>query len=135
MAIPETKLSLLNLFPIVKVEELMIADFWNAYQITNEFKSQSELFETYKTSDQERWDLIAQQFCEERELWWLIALFNDIEDPFAIYFDLDVPQSIKQLRILRPENVPLVLNEIRDRLLALEVKRLNDEEDDRSKST
>jgi hypothetical protein len=133
MSLPETKLNISNLFPVTKIDFVEIADFWNSYKITNEFKSQTDNFDTYILSNHERWDLIAQQFYNDRELWWIIPLFNDIEDPFALYFDKDIPTSIQRLRILKSTRLSFVLNDVRERLVKLENIRLSDEEKQRKR--
>ena len=131
MSLPNSKLNIRNLFPVTKIGSREYADFWNAYKITNEFKSQTGQFDTYEVSDLERWDIIAQQIYDDRELWWIIPLFNDIEDPFAIYFDRYVPSSIKELKILKKERLPLVLTDIREKLLEAERIRQQREEKER----
>ena len=131
MSLPQSKLSIRNLFPLTKIDGMPIGDFWNAYQVTNEFKSQTENFDTYLLGDGERWDLIAGQMYNDRSLWWTIAIFNDVEDPFSIYFDMDIDSSLKKIRLMRPESLIIFLNEVRDRAVKLETKRLNTEEKER----
>ena len=122
MGIPESKTSLKNLFPITKIGEVPIIDFWNAYQLVDDFRSQSNLFDTYKTTTGERWDLIAEQVYGDRELWWVIVLFNNIEDPFSLYYELDIDNSIKSIILLKEQYMDMILNAVRERLIEFSKK-------------
>lgn len=128
MSIPRSIHSSLNLFPMVRIDGTLFLDYWNSYTITEEFKLKTQDTIYYLVSPRDRWDLIAQQLYDDRSLWWLIVLFNDIEDPFSIYFDVDIDSSIKKLKIIRKENLGSLLNSIRDHILKCERARLTEEE-------
>jgi hypothetical protein len=122
--------SILNLFPSVRIDGRLFLDFWNSYKVTEEFRLQVQNLDYYLVGSSDRWDLISQQVYGDRSLWWVIVLFNDIEDPFSLYFDLDVDKSIKKLRILKQENVGVFLNSVRDYMLKMELQRTKKEEFD-----
>jgi hypothetical protein len=127
MSIPDSNTSLLNLFPTIKIDGQYFLDFWNSYKITDEFKLLAQEVDYYQIGHGERWDLIAQYIYGDRDLWWVIVLFNDIEDPFSLYFDLDVRKSIKKIKVLKQKNLYFLLNTVRERILKLENDRLKSE--------
>ena len=64
------------------------------------FFSEFDQYHTITVVDQLRLDLIAHIFYEQVEYWWIIALANDIADPF------DIPLN----KILRIPSQEVILN-------------------------
>jgi hypothetical protein len=121
MALPNSKTSILNLFPELKDGDTSFADFWRSWVISKEFSDDARIFDTYLMSEGERWDQIAENIYGDRELWWVIALFNEVEDPFDIYFQKDLSISRTTLKLPDQENVVRLIDEIRRRRLQFEV--------------
>ena len=83
-----------NLYPTIKLDGIKVLDIWNAYTITQEFKNNTIAESFYIVESGDTWSSIAQKLYGERRLWWVIALFNDIEDPFQLYHDFDIATKI-----------------------------------------
>jgi hypothetical protein len=113
MSLPSTKESILNLYGNVTLDNIPMQDIWYAWKITEEFKKKTDLFYTEPVKDRVRWDWLAYEVWGNRELWWLLALFNTIEDPFSIYWDKEVDSSVKNLVVLQKTYIPIILEEIR----------------------
>lgn len=119
MAIPPDNTSIKNLFPDVVVDNITLADFWRSWQISQEFKDKIKVFDTVAIEEKERWDTLAEKYYGSRSMWWVIPMFNDVDDPFKIYYDKTIPQSINFLKMIKQEDVSLLLGEIRKKRLAL----------------
>lgn len=120
MPLPSSKKSILNLFPELKDGDTSFADFWRSWVISKKFVDDSRIFNEYLLSEGQRWDQIAQEVYGDRQLWWVIALFNEVEDPFDIYFQKDLSIARLTLSIPNEQNVSILLNEIRERRLEFE---------------
>lgn len=120
MALPNKKESFKNLFPDIVVDDVKIVDFWRAWQITEEFRLKVKIYGTYFITNGDRWDTVAESIYNDRSLWWLLVMFNDIEDPFSIYFEDSIPESIRSIKVIREEDVGIILNAIRNERLKFE---------------
>lgn len=120
MALPVEKESFRNLFPDIVVEDVKMSDFWNAWQLSQEFKDKIKIFDTFLVTDQDRWDTIAEDVYGDRKLWWVIAMFNNIEDPFSVYFEDNISEKLKSIKIPKQADISIILNEIRNRRLKSE---------------
>lgn len=120
MALPNEKETFKNLFPDITVDDIPMVDLWRAWQISQEFRGKVKIFDTYLVQEGDRWETIAQEVYNDRRLWWILVMFNDIEDPFSIYFEKNMPQGIKSLKIIQFEDVGVILNEIRNKRLQFE---------------
>jgi hypothetical protein len=101
------------LFPEITIDDKTIIDVWSAYRISPEFKEQNFTFDYYTVKENDRWDIISERLYGKREYWWIIAMFNDIDDPFTIYFDRNVIVRTDRIRILDSSQISLLLNSIR----------------------
>ena len=110
----------MNLFPIISIDGINIVDFWRAWQIADDFKNNSNNFDYLLVQENDRWDTLAEQVYGDRQLWWVLAIFNDIEDPFSIYFEKGVPQSINKIKYLNANTAGILLNKIREKRLEFE---------------
>ena len=128
MSVPESKASVKNLFPEISVDGIKFEDIWRAWQITEEFKEKVKFFDNFLIEDNLRWDEIADRIYGDRELWWVTPLFNDIEDPFSISFDQNIDIAIKSVRILKPQDLAILLDTIREKRLDFEIKGTSEEE-------
>jgi hypothetical protein len=126
MPLPSDRNSYRNLFPDMKVDGIQMADFWRAWQIAVDFKDKVKEFDTYILRDGDRWDTIAQAFYGERKLWWILVLFNDIENPFEIYFDKTIKNVRKTVKLIKVNDVSKLTNEIRRKRLYFETQDLSE---------
>ena len=110
----------MNLFPELKYGDTTFADLWRSWFLTEEFKSDAEVFDEWLLTDGERWDTVAERVFGDRELWWTLPFFNEIEDPFSIYFQKDLSISLKTIKVPNEENVRRMLLEIRRRRIAFD---------------
>lgn len=110
----------MNLFPELKDGDVRFVDFWRSWVLTQEFKNDADIFDEYLLSAGDRWDSIAEEVFADRELWWIIPFFNDIEDPFSIYFQKDLSISLRSVKVPNSENVTRMLSEIRRRRIQFE---------------
>ena len=120
-SIPQT--SFINLFPEIVYDKNQIPskslDIWNAFRIG--FLSQSDsakIFTYYRPNENDSVYSLALNFYNDPQLWWLILLVNDAEDPFL--FITDTIEKQKSIKILKLDFIPSLLTEMR------KVKSFND---------
>jgi hypothetical protein len=116
--------SFMNLFKNIVYDKEQNAnyslDIWDAYVISPLLKNEAEFFVTHVVRIGDTWASLALQYYQNDRLWWVIPLFNDIEDPFLI-FDNDLfLNEVQQLKVLRNQYIDQLL------LLARQEKILND---------
>jgi len=120
MPLPKSKESFRNLFPDIVVDDIKMADLWRAWQLSDEFKKKVKVYDTFFVEENDRWDTIAEDVYDDRRLWWVLVLFNEIEDPFSIYFEKNIPNAIKKIKIITAGDVAIILKAIRDKRIKLE---------------
>ena len=125
MGLPESKLNSSNLFPDIKIGEDFLLDIWESYRVSQDYLDNEEYYIDYTVSQYERWDQIAEKIYGERELWWVLLLTNSIEDPFLLYSDSILPESIGSIKILKAERVKELTKFIRQRRIALDIEFKN----------
>lgn len=69
-------------------------------------------YDTYEVSEGEFWDNISYQVYGTPFLWWVIALMNDVSNPFE---ELEAGINIK---ILKTQNLPILFSDM-DRISEL----------------
>jgi hypothetical protein len=120
MALPSNRNSFKNLFPDIVVDDMPMQDLWRAWQISQEYKDKVKILDTYFLEENDRWDTIAEDVYGDRALWWILPFFNELEDPFSIYFQKDSTVGLKTIKIIRPADVGILLKVIRDNRLKFE---------------
>ena len=101
--------SFLNLLDEIEYEEEIIYDIFKKFELKNKFLADVDSFTNYEVKESElRWDILSNKFYGTPELWWVIALFNDITDPFQVF----QTEGLK-LKIIKPENIKEILLLIR----------------------
>lgn len=86
----------LHQFNILKDEdENMLLNIWKNYSISDQIKDNEDYTTYYEVQDTDHWDNIAYQAYENENLWWIVALTNDVVNPFE---ELDSGESIKLVR-------------------------------------
>jgi len=103
------------LFPKIKIDTKDVIDIWNAYTITEEFKLNTIASSVYLVEARDTWSTIAQKIYSDRRLWWVVALYNDVEDPFQLYYEYEIDSKITSLQIMNSEYIPTLLREIERR--------------------
>lgn len=101
------------LFPETTIDDQTIIDIWNAYILSPEIKDKIFTFDYYEVKENDRWDIISEKLYGNRSLWWLLALTNDIDDPFELFYSKNIPQRIRRLKILKMNDATKILNDIR----------------------
>lgn len=124
MSITYDRDSILNLYPEIKIYDFFTLDIWESYKVSSNFLNEGELFIDYNVKQYDRWDKIAEQFYGIRSWWWVIAITNNIEDPFSIYFDSGVTDSLKTLKILKIAPLIDLLETIRARRIEKDTELL-----------
>lgn len=82
-------------------------NIWSSFMLnTKRAKSDYMYFDIYKVKEKAFWDNIAYEVYGKAEYWWVIAFFNNIQNPFEA---LHVGQ---ELHILKTVYIPLLLKQL-----------------------
>ena len=116
--------SFVNFFKNIVYDDTKISnyslDVWDAYVISPFFKNEIAYFLTHIIRAGESWVSLSTKYYKNDRLWWVIPLFNDIENPFLI-FDKDLYNNeIQELKILKPQYIEQLM------MIAKQEKILND---------
>jgi nucleoid-associated protein YgaU len=87
---------------VYPVDGNTIINIFNKIDLTS-IKNNINYYNQYQVTNEDRWDLISQKFYGTPNLWWLLAAFNGVKDPFA---DL---QTLNSINIIKQEIIPTVL--------------------------
>lgn len=107
--------SFMNLFKNIVYDKSQnpneMLDIWDAYVISPFYKDQLRYFQLHKISAGDTWVSLAKQYYNDERLWWLIPLFNDIEDPFIVMDEDLFTENVEQVKVLQSQYVnQLLLN-------------------------
>lgn len=93
--------SFLRLFNTLLDEdrETKFLNIFRSYIISDDILSDVSFFETYEVSNGEYWDNVSYNLYNTPYLWWVIALLNNVANPFEELEDGD------QLNVLRDDYV------------------------------
>lgn len=100
-----SQLKLFNLLQDINGDILF--NVFNAYQLSSEVID-SSFFEVYEIENDDWWDNISFRFYGTSYLWWVIALTNNIHNPF------EEIEAGKLIYILRPQYLFQLLKEIKN---------------------
>jgi len=92
-----SSLSYLKLFPIF-VDNDRVTKFLNifrSYRLNTETISNVVFYDTYEVSNDEYWDDVAFNVYGIPQIWWIIALINNVTNPFE---ELEAGDSLKILK-------------------------------------
>lgn len=120
MSIPEDKTTILNLYPETTFDGIKILDIWSSYRVSQEFQSKGSYFDKFQLEDRHRWDTLAEEIYGDRKYWWILIMFNNLDNPFVIDYGDDLDESISIIKVLKPEYIPLLIGEIRKFRLEVE---------------
>lgn len=88
--------SFLKLFNILRDHDREpFMNIFRSYSLDEDLTSDVVYYDTYEVGDGERWDSISYKLYGTPYLWWIIALMNDVNNPFE---DLEEGTNIKYLR-------------------------------------
>lgn len=100
--------SFLNLFNILKEwNNEKFLNIWRTYSI-NTTNANIKYFETYKLEDNDWWENIAFKYYGNVNLWWVIAMFNNINNPF------EEMEPGKSIYILKEQYLYQLLTEMKN---------------------
>lgn len=108
MAIPRVSSnSIIRVFGTMTYNGVDAINIFKKIFASTESISDIKYYDEYIIQQTDRWDSIAYKFYETVELWWLIAAYNGIKDPFTSL----VPGE--KIKIIKPTFVPSILIELR----------------------
>lgn len=85
--------SLLHQFDILEDDEgNTLLNIWKNYSIPENVKDNEDVISYYDAEDTSWWENIAYEAYENENLWWIIALTNDVVNPFE---ELSTGDSVK----------------------------------------
>ena len=99
--------SKINLLDEVTYNNQKALNIFSKYDLVDVYKSNVRFYFEYDISPVDRWDTLANQFYGSPDLWWVIAIFNEINDPFEFL------QSGNTINIIKSEFVPDLLLALR----------------------
>ncbi len=80
--------SILNAFSVMEDEEkVRFVNIFRVFLISQETKSNGNIFEFYTVNGEEFLDDISSRFYGTPTLWWVVSEFNDIINPFEALDD------------------------------------------------
>lgn len=101
--------SMLNLFNVLEdSDKIIFLNIFKPYIINIDLLSNAIYYLTYEVNDNDWFDQISYKYYEDQDIWWLIALTNNILNPFE---ELDVSMNLK---ILKSAILPIVVREIKE---------------------
>ncbi len=102
-----SNVSYLKLFNLLKdTDGTKYMNIWRSYELNSAVTDESVYYISYEVSDDDWWDNISYYYYETPFLWWIIALMNDVQNPFE---ELEAGTNIK---ILREEYLYQLIKEI-----------------------
>jgi hypothetical protein len=114
MALPENQTSILNFFPETKIHGIPVLDIWSAFSVSTDFQNKGMMFDKMLLEEGDRWDTLAEDIYGDRAYWWVIMIFNNIDDPFSIDYNRDITElAVSEIKILLPQYLPNLLGDIR----------------------
>jgi hypothetical protein len=125
MALPDSISSVKNLFMPVKVDQREIMDIWSSWQMSSEIIDKIKGLGTVDVEENDSWHSISELVYGTREYWWVLVLFNEVEDPFSLFFDSTMPETVTRIKVIKPEFINLVVTEIRNQRIEKEANRFD----------
>jgi hypothetical protein len=105
---PKNTYSFLRLFNIL-LDEDRITKFMNifrSYVINEDVFTSVNFYNTYEVANGEFWDNIAYNLYENQYLWWIVALVNNVTNPFEELEDGQI------LNVLREEYIYILTKDL-----------------------
>lgn len=101
--------SFINLFPEIVYNKdenpNHILDIWDTYVISKFKEDEVRYFNRHILKNGENWITLATQYYNNSRLWWIIPLFNNVDDPFLVY-DAELYNEIgPEIKVLKAEYI------------------------------
>lgn len=91
-----SNVSYLKLFNLLKdTDNTKYMNIWRSYELEAKITDETVFYMTYEVANDDWWDNISYFFYETPFLWWVIALMNEVQNPFE---ELEEGSNIKVLR-------------------------------------
>lgn len=88
--------SLLKLFNILRDHDTEpFLNIFRSYNLNSEITTDVVYYNTLEVGNDDRWDTISYKLYGTPYLWWIVALINDVSNPFE---ELEEGTNIKYLR-------------------------------------
>ena len=59
------------------------------------------------------WHSISEQIYGIRDYWWVLALFNEVEDPFQIFYNSSINTTNYKIKYIKPAYVTDIVDAVR----------------------
>lgn len=100
--------SILNLFNIMEdSDKIKFLNIFKPYMINTDILADTLYYLTYEVEDIDWYDQIAYNIYNDEYLWWIVAMTNNVINPFE---ELD---SSLNLKVLKEQFVPMIIREIK----------------------
>lgn len=93
-----TTLSILRLFNILldNDRQTKFMNIFRSYIVNESALSSVSFFTTYEVANGENWDNVSYKIYNNPHLWWIVALFNNIVNPFEELEDGQLLSVLKE---------------------------------------
>ena len=76
--------SKINLYSNISYNNIDSLNIFSKYELVEAYKTNIRFYFEYDISPTDRWDTLANDFYGSVDLWWLIAVFNSVNEPFEL---------------------------------------------------
>lgn len=91
-----SNVSQLKLFNILRDEnQVLLQNIWRSYSLNETIRDETIFYNTYEMQDDDWWENAAYQFYGTPNLWWVLCIMNNVENPFE---EINPGQQTKILR-------------------------------------
>lgn len=99
--------SILNMFNVLEdSDRTRLLNIFKSYIVSNNIRNSDNLFQYYQVQLDDWFDGISEKFYHTSHLWWIIAVFNEVQNPF---------ESLEEgiiIKVLRYEYIYLIFNDM-----------------------
>ena len=99
--------SIISLLEEINYNDTQVLNIFVKYKLVERYKTDVKYYQELIVAEGDRWDLLSYRNYGTTELWWLIAIFNNVVDPF------ETMQVGQILTIIQPEYLQEVLLALR----------------------
>jgi len=99
--------SFASLFKAITFDTEDSLNIFSRYKLIEAYKTDIKYYEEYTITSFDRWDILADKFYGNVNLWWIIAIFNSIIDPFASF------EVGKKINVIKSQYLPEILRSIK----------------------
>lgn len=99
--------ALASLFDTITYDGQDALNIFAKYHLIEQYKSSIQYSDEYTITEGDRWDILAYKLYGTPFLWWTIAIFNNVVDPFQTM------EPGTKIKIIKPSYVSEVLLALR----------------------